>query len=578
MENVFSKKRTTDILFWIVVGFIPLVLLMDPYGVFYSDWKNHIWLSNYFGHYFQTHADWPQRINTFEKVGMPLPLFYGFLFYPIMGTLSAFVMAGVTWILVVLFTQGAVILILRRFLQALSIDQRLKQILAIGILWAIYPLTNLYNRGAFTEYLAQQFLLLMILLIFILTTSISKSTRRLILCVLPLLLTLLIGTHPISAVYGTVQIFALTLTLFSLQRLKLSKGEWLTTAVGVGMTSICCLPWVYGVKTYSSQFQISQTMSLHYYSHSLDTWFARLTPFIPNLHAYEERLVLDGADSTPHLDPQVSLVFGLVFLLWLRRRSKFNKALTAGAFFFCAGAILLIISISEGMGQVLASFLGPMQFPYRLVTYVNACWLIALILFSLGGAAKLTLQTGVYRTLMTISFLALSFKISHAHSQLVFRHDRSLFQDQSSKIKVLTLSPDLYSPNDYTTPRLYRKWDASPDYQQKSTPWPFSTSEMTVETLPIDISQPTDLVTNIQAFPNNEIFLDGKLLASEIFIGPDQNLIIRLQPTKGVLELKFTESQIWRAGLKGARLLILLWMMLIGFLTLKTLSPRQLVI
>ena len=64
---------------------------------FYIDWWNHLWMTNYFGLYFEHNFDFPFVINTtnFGGIGNPTPLFYGYLFYPTFGMLSSLLNADI---------------------------------------------------------------------------------------------------------------------------------------------------------------------------------------------------------------------------------------------------------------------------------------------------------------------------------------------------------------------------------------------------------------------------------------------------------------------------------------------------
>ena len=67
----------------------PLVLLGDLGANFYYDWHNHQWFVGYFGEYFRQHGAMPQVLNAAQITAMPQPIFYGWLFYPTLGFVSA---------------------------------------------------------------------------------------------------------------------------------------------------------------------------------------------------------------------------------------------------------------------------------------------------------------------------------------------------------------------------------------------------------------------------------------------------------------------------------------------------------
>src|SRR5687768_8623901 len=68
---------------------IPVLLLFDLTANFYYDWHNHQWLVGYFGEYFRRHWAMPETLSVAGAIGMPQPVFYGFLLYPCLGLISA---------------------------------------------------------------------------------------------------------------------------------------------------------------------------------------------------------------------------------------------------------------------------------------------------------------------------------------------------------------------------------------------------------------------------------------------------------------------------------------------------------
>jgi hypothetical protein len=67
---------------------IPLSLLFVCNARFHGDWQMHSWMVGYHGEYFRCHYHPPRLINTLTGLGLPHPVFYGFLFYPLLGFLS----------------------------------------------------------------------------------------------------------------------------------------------------------------------------------------------------------------------------------------------------------------------------------------------------------------------------------------------------------------------------------------------------------------------------------------------------------------------------------------------------------
>jgi len=92
---------------WLVTTLVvalPLLRLWPLDGQFVNDWTNHEWLIGYTGEYLRQHGTVPVVVNTtgpVGSVGMPFPIFYGTLFYPVMSILAIWLDPGLAIRLVV---------------------------------------------------------------------------------------------------------------------------------------------------------------------------------------------------------------------------------------------------------------------------------------------------------------------------------------------------------------------------------------------------------------------------------------------------------------------------------------------
>jgi hypothetical protein len=55
----------------LVACLLPVIPLASVDTLFYVDWINHLWLSEYFGAYFRSHLSFPLIVNTNTEVGLP---------------------------------------------------------------------------------------------------------------------------------------------------------------------------------------------------------------------------------------------------------------------------------------------------------------------------------------------------------------------------------------------------------------------------------------------------------------------------------------------------------------------------
>jgi hypothetical protein len=78
---------------YLITLLLPLSLLLNPNGVFYppADWNNNLWIIGYTGNILKSHFYFPNVFSASNAVGVATPMFYGYLIYPALGLLSAFV-------------------------------------------------------------------------------------------------------------------------------------------------------------------------------------------------------------------------------------------------------------------------------------------------------------------------------------------------------------------------------------------------------------------------------------------------------------------------------------------------------
>ena len=157
MGYMHLRNNQVLIITGLLASLFASVLLLDLRSVFAVDWNNHLWLIEYFGESIK-HWTIPDMINTQQLVGMPVTLFYSQKFYALAGMLSAFLGSAVA-VRIMVFT-----VFLLQFFQVyraatkVGSTRNISICIAVIMTWAIYPLTNLYNRSALTEFFAVAFL------------------------------------------------------------------------------------------------------------------------------------------------------------------------------------------------------------------------------------------------------------------------------------------------------------------------------------------------------------------------------------------------------------------------------------
>ncbi|MCL4416939.1 MAG: hypothetical protein M1365_09625, partial [Actinobacteria bacterium] len=196
------KRRLLSIIIMFSAVLFPLLLLHKSNYGFYFDWYNHLWLIGYFGEYFRQHMEMPTVINSIQYVNVTYNIFYGYLFYPLVGLFSSFLGAN----LAVRFF--ALILYLIQYIAVFSLIKRISNNHWVGMaiaclsVWAVYPLTNLYNRSALTEIFAVTCLTIALCL-WIHSLFVSDLFQKISMRIcFATALVMAMGFHPITALYG----------------------------------------------------------------------------------------------------------------------------------------------------------------------------------------------------------------------------------------------------------------------------------------------------------------------------------------------------------------------------------------
>ncbi|MGH9549769.1 MAG: hypothetical protein ACRD3W_10360, partial [Terriglobales bacterium] len=143
---------------WLAAGLLAVVCaclpLFDLRSVFAVDWANGMWITNYFGAYMRAHMQLPYVLNTFQLSVMAYPAFYGYLFFPLLGVFTTILDANLVLRAAAFLLLAAQFYAIYLAIGRLSGNCMFACLVGTLVTWAIYPLTNLYNRGALPEFFA----------------------------------------------------------------------------------------------------------------------------------------------------------------------------------------------------------------------------------------------------------------------------------------------------------------------------------------------------------------------------------------------------------------------------------------
>jgi hypothetical protein len=450
---------------------VPLLLLINPRAAFYNgtDWDYHLWLIGYFGEYFRHQFIMPAELNATVAVGMALPLFYGYLLYPLLGFFSAGLGAAgalrLGCLLVVAVQFYALFAAGRRVLR----HRGLAYATAVVIVWSTYSLTNLYNRSALPEYFATGCLMASIGFLVAAAGGYRDGRARFHFWLAGVSGILAVGVHPPTAVVSGVFLIAVAVILagaWAAGPRHLARMDVIAGGAIVAAGALIVSPWLYVTLRLGPKLAIwADPYQMILYPDRFDSWVARLSP-VPYDPLSARQGIVDV--STPFLEAPIALglvvLFGWLFFICLRsprRSAAANNVWTAAAPVIAGLAlgwfgILLALSLSATL-NVHFLFLGPyLQYAYRLVSHANAALLIAVFA---GGA--LAHRCGAFTgrrsqadivAAICIVMAAISVGIKLGHGQAVAQDEGASEYALGGERARLIGNPSPYAVATYTTP------------------------------------------------------------------------------------------------------------------------------
>jgi hypothetical protein len=379
---------------------LALPLFYAP--VFTFDWINHLWYANYVAHHWAADGVLPMFANVTIGIGNPSFIFYGSGLY---GTLAPVVLLfgpdlgmRVAVFAALLIPNLALAHIARRCLET----PWTAGCVTIVISTSVYQLTNIYSRGATTEFFAYQFLLfgLVVLMDALLDAEGWAKSAKTVLGLASAAIGAL--SHPPTAYLAVLFLGIPALAFAVLQRDAL--GSYVRSPVrAFAVLLLLVVPlasWGGLAASFGSALELNRSevnSQLHFFPQSIDHWLARLLPW-----PMDFRVEIEGFDlvSTPYLSAPVSL--GACALLatllvgqsdWLDRRPSANRwtlfvfivAIVAAASLSLLASLpigALEPSIASDGKEIVgvahatpsswrAQALGRVQFAYRLVNLTN---------------------------------------------------------------------------------------------------------------------------------------------------------------------------------------------------------------
>ncbi len=551
---------------------LPLTWLWDLHAGFYFDWYHNLWMIGYTGEYWRVHGSFPVTFNSLPSVGTPLPIFYGFVLYPMLAPLAAWAGAAVA----LRIGLGALVLTQVHALLAagrtVGIDRRLSFVVAASVVWSVYSLTNLYNRAAIPEYFAVG------LLVASLGYGISASAQcapgpafrygwLAVLCA-----ALSAATHPPTALLAAPFLAVLTgigaVEGFARARRYPAFRAAVGGAAGAAVGGLALLaPWLY------ASFRLARDLTIEapggpltYYPHRSDSWLGRFAP-IP----YDEAAWRHVAAQTPYLEAPVSV--GLIvllawnFRLWLSLRrtpSRPNRSVWEG----CAGPVMLasgiwfVVALAISLplpGTRAVTVLTPyVQFGYRLVSHCNAALLVMVLASGSWLAARSAYpryRTGtriVLGAAFALGGTGLLIKLAHAHA--VQQIEASPMFAWSGPRNALVEGGDDWLDQIYATPRRFLELPGAVRIQTTPRRFPVGSGPGdfgTVHSFAVDQPQAGWVLTDAVAFPWTRIQVNGR--RAEAVARCNYLLAVRLPAGHSVVAWWWRPDPIWATLYRWSR-------------------------
>jgi hypothetical protein len=500
-----------DRLVSLLIALFPLLWLFRMDQSFGPDWSNHVWVAGYFGEYVRQHWSFPSVLNTYPLIGLPIPVFYGTLFYPMVGALSAVAGANAAIRLVIVGVMWLQALQVMKLVRIIYPGRYVAWILSAICALAIYPLTNVYNRSALTEVVAVS-LVMSACSIWLSATLTNRGWKGASFAWL--LFTLAVGAHPITAMLGSLAFSAVLLTSFLVGEGR--KRLFVPLLWHAAAFVLVLAPWIYATGRFSHALRGFAPASIVMFE-GLDEWWVRLMPFPLDPRTLSHPL---NDVSTPYLDAQINiglaifvafLGFQVIRLVFAGKLRVARESQLAACFVVACVAITACSVNRYCLNLLPTRFLSMMQFSYRLVTYADLTLFLAAILL-LAALKKQQSETERPLVICLIGCLVLMvvgviIKFSHvAAIAVAFVTPGVGFVDEG--VFLNRLPPSYYGAEAYAVAEGFA--GASPTPPSAVVFKAGAGADFgNVPSESVAPFQGSTVATNIEAFPWNRLYLDG---------------------------------------------------------------------
>ncbi|PTY01517.1 hypothetical protein DB346_12250 [Verrucomicrobia bacterium LW23] len=478
--------------------------------------------------------------------------------------------------------------------------------MATLVTWSIYPLTNLYNRSALTEFVAAMLFTIAFASLLLFAWHLHRNQFSLYdFVVAGLFSTLAAAAHSLTALAGGF-FFAFTVVgiFFMLPRARYVWFVLVNTLLAILVLS----PWIYAVLLFRSRMPITDPVAnarnFRYVGWPYDAFTNFLTRTSP--FPIEFRALMDGTKiPTPHQDAQIlmPLLVLVAFLYVFRSRISWqglrahvtslpvffpvtseNRFLQVLMYLFLLlFSAFFIICIYPVASVVFGGLFDIMQFSYRMITYVNLS-LIAMAFALLawfhanGGLDERRTQILTYVMVgcLSVSGVSLYEKLVHAEAMIYARYLQGVADPGNEEYlaRIDYISNPGQLPRTYYAQYTYLITDHVQPMPENIDSLTAVTAQVALDpssfdkTLPLQVrlDKPSFVITNIAPFPWNQLLINGNPVnPKELYAAPYDNyatytaFVYGLQLPAGeyTLAYRFEPNSKW-VFLQGVSWLVLL--------------------
>lgn len=557
---------------------VPCWLLLEPGANFYYDWHNHQWLVGYFGEYLRTQGGPPGALNVAGAVGMPQPVFYGFLLYPLLGVVSALLGAGLALRVGVALALAAQHFALYAAGRSLGVPRGVSLATAASVAWGVHSLTNLYNRAALAEFFAVAFLNTAVALgVAAVAGEAGPRVRRVCAWGAMIFATLAAGAHPPTALMGA----GLLALLLPWAWRKLGRDgragsavrRWGLAAAGLGLVGLG--PWLGATWEFRGELGIlGKYRDFSYSVDHIDSIGARFSPWPPDLG----RTAVRREGETPYVEAPLQFALLLLaawHLVLLRGPSSRATGEPGGrtpglAWLAAVGGgwfvFTLLVSLVPALGGALRGLAPYVQFATRFVSQANL-GLLLVVLATGGLAARRGAFAARPRATVVVGLLALAAALAAGVVKLT----------HAARVRERGGEPQYALFGDRTALVTAGKADAAGDYallKRRPQLTPAAAGRALRVDLPVGVQgdffgrpgaaritlpAPGWVITNIVAFPWNRVSVDGREVPADRGAAQEHRVALHLSAGEHVIAWQWRPAVWWRGlGLVSRGALVVL--------------------